>query len=214
MFNANTNEFLRNTDDLSGWIHPAVVINNNDPEQTQRVQCRVSGLHKGVGDPHLPWAKCVGLAPGNVAGIGTVNVPPVGARGWVYFPESDEHHLYYMGTDNFPDTKLAELLVDYPNTYGSIDAAGNLFMVNTTQKTWTLNLSSGSYLQFSPSGATLVVAGDFLVKATGEIALDAGGAVYINGTSINTNVTNAATSLTTKPRTAPIAATPGGQTGY
>jgi hypothetical protein len=205
MFGSPMQALQKDNPDLAGWIHPCIVINNADDTGMQRLQIRVSQLHIGVQDTQLPWAKQVGNGRGNAAGCGTVDVPPIGTYGWCYFPEDDQYHIYYMGSDNFANTKLSELMTDYPNTYGRIDLAGNLFMVNQTTGVFTIWMATGTQINLTTTNTTMYIQGDFLVKATGNIGLEAGGNMYLDAAQILQNSgDNPANSLTSTTRTPPV----------
>ena len=73
-------------------VHPALVINNKDPEQLARVLVRVSG----VTDPNLEiWARLVTMMAG--ANRGTYFVPEIGDEVLVAFEREDERAAYVLG---------------------------------------------------------------------------------------------------------------------
>ena len=176
----------------------AVVVDNNDPMKIQRIKCRVSDLHSGRTPDELVWALQLTLSPqGHSGSVSSIGIPLIGSKVIIYFPEDDEHDQYYIADVNDKTSQTAELLVDYPNCYGHIDASGNLWFVNTLQDTVTFVHVSGSYYTFQKNGdVDIVAAKDLNFKAMGNINMD--------GVAINLQKGNASM-LTTTPRTKPPA---------
>ena len=165
---------------INGQFYPARVVNNNDPLQQQRVQCRISQMLMNCPDNYLPWARQIGSSvQGNAQGMTSVNVPVVGSSVWVFVPDDDVTNIYYTGTDTVQGTVPSDFLAAYPNCYGHVDSAGNLFIVNTATNSWKLNMANGSVLEFNGTGCTLTVAGNLAISATGSVNLSSAGAMVI-----------------------------------
>jgi hypothetical protein len=161
---------------LGNKMAAAVVVDNNDPEKLQRVKCRVSDLHTGRNDSDLAWSTKFGIsAQGNTGKIGEIGLPPIGAKVILFFPEDDEHDTYYIADMHDKSTQIAELLVDYPNVYGHIDASNNLWMVNTLQDTvlFVHGPSGSSYKYLKNGDVEHYVAGDFRMHVAGNYNVDA-----------------------------------------
>ncbi|HWY34471.1 MAG TPA: phage baseplate assembly protein V [Nitrosopumilaceae archaeon] len=200
---------------LQGKLAPAIVINNNDPTKTQRVQYRISTIHQGRTDAELVWAIPIGWSTqGNSAGIGDISVPQIGAKILIFFPENDEHDTYYFADYHDKSTQIVELQENYPNSYGRIDSSGNLWLVNTQTNTVRFIHVTGSYIKINADGSTECGSQQTLnVFAHGALNLRSAGAVNIDGTTVNINQGAAAT-LTMTARTRPAPVNAANQTDY
>src|SRR5580765_1085618 len=139
---------------LAGKYSPAMVVDNNDPEKVQRIKYRIAQLQTSRPDDGLSWASPFGWSPqGNSSGVGDIGIPVVGAKVIVFFPEDDEHHAYYMADFHDKATQISDLLEDYPNSYGRVDASGNLFLVNTLNNTMRVIHVSGTYVKINADGS-------------------------------------------------------------
>ena len=200
--------------DLTGQILFGIVINNNDPKGIQRLQVRISLLHQGYVDSSIPWVLPIQtLFGGNAPGVGGFNVPVVGSKIAVYFPENDAVNTYWLGSSMDQSSKLADFTA--PTQYGWVDAAGNLFKVDTSAKTWTYDMVDGSYLQFSSGVLNIVTTGNLNVNVEGSCNINSSGTMNLNGSTINLNTgTNPAASLSPVVRTTPVPTTFSNQVNY
>jgi hypothetical protein len=210
--------------DLTSQILFGIVVNNDDPLRQQRLQIRISLLHQGYPDASLPWVLPIqSYNQGSAPGIGQVNVPVNGSKIAVYFPENDAVNTYYMGSTVVGTSVVADFTTNYPNAYGWVDSAGNMFKVDTVAMTWTWNMVDGSYIQFS-SGTLNIVASNTLnvlingnatinIEGTGTIA--AAGPLNLFGNPLNLNQGAAPSStLQPIPRAKPPVTDFTGQTKY
>ena len=181
---------------LEGKIVSGVVIDNNDPEKLFRVKVRLSEMHSGRPNGEIPWSmQFLFSNQGHTNQIGSICIPVIGAKVLIMFPEDDEHDSYYIADYHDKSSQIQELLVDYPNVYGHIDASGNLWLVNTLRDTVTFIHVSGSYTKYFQNGdVEQGVAGNYYVKAIGSINLD--------GVTVNIN-SGGAQHLAITPRTKP-----------
>ena len=70
-------------------IYRAVVVDNNDPSKTGKVQIKILGNHENTDNQKtLPWAEVMLPAPGLIGGIGFSSVIKNGT--WVYCIREDE----------------------------------------------------------------------------------------------------------------------------
>jgi Type VI secretion system/phage-baseplate injector OB domain len=190
---------------LAGKYSPAVVVDNNDPEKVQRIKYRIAQLQTSRPDAGLSWASPFGWSPqGNSSGVGDVGVPVIGAKVIVFFPEDDEHHAYYMADFHDKSTQISDLMENYPNSYGRVDASGNLFLVNTTTNTMRVVHVSGTYIKINADGsAEMGSAGPKVsIFSTGTCEVKALGAINLDGKTVNINC-GLAQPLTITPRQRP-----------
>ncbi len=199
---------------LTGQILFGIVVNNNDSMGIQRLQIRISLLHQGYADSSLPWALPIQtLFQGSAPGIGGFNVPVTGTKVAVYFPENDTTNSYWLGSTSTTASKLADFTA--PTQYGWVDAAGNLFKVDTVAKTWMYNMVDGSYLQFSNGTINIVASSELNINVTGSANINATGTMNINASTINLNTgTNPAANLNPIVRETPTPTTFTNQVNY
>lgn len=153
------------------WLQ-AVVVDNNDPDQLQRVKIRIRELHREVVDAALPWALPV-LAGSNTSTLGTLKVPIIGSKVWIQFLDESNYYPIYTGTLTTADLKNTELTAtDYPNVYGFIDRSGNKFVVNTEQDTVEFTHITGTQLKISTDGTvTFTNASDTIIYSNGNTSI-------------------------------------------
>ena len=210
--------------DLTSQIIFGVVINNDDPLRQQRLQIRISLLHQGYPDARLPWVLPIqSYNQGSAPGVGQVNVPVNGSKVAVFFPENDAVNTYYLGSTVVGTSTLADFSTNYPNAYGWVDSAGNMFKVDTVAKTWTWNMVDGTIFQFS-SGALNVattgplnvnIAGSANINIEGTGTIAAAGPLNLFGNPLNLNQGAApGPTIQPVPRTTPPVTTFTGQTTY
>lgn len=196
-----------NDGDLTKAIVPALVIDNNDPEGKQRIKCRISIVHQGVIDDHLPWCRPIKSDSLGSSGVQTIRVPQIGSIAAVYIgSEDDNTNNYYLGVFSIDGTLPAAFMSIYPHCYGFVDENGSMFIVNTSAKTVAFYHCLGATLLISGSTINIVSSGAANVHAMGDANIYATGNVNIDGTSINLNGgSNGASGLTTSPQPTPHA---------
>jgi hypothetical protein len=185
------------------------VVNNvdeDDKKQRQRVQIRIPMLHRNISDEDLPWSipdVTFNSYSNAGAGVGGVNIPPIGSKLYVRFDENDPHNPRYSGSPSTDDvSKDNELLKeDYPHTRGTVDAAGNRSSVNVEKNTKTDIHKSGTTIHIDANGTiSIASAADFNLGAQGNINIVAKGDCNIDGANVNINGGAQATSTTERPR--------------
>lgn len=197
---------------LGNKLATAVVVDNNDPLQIGRIKFRISTLHSGRSDTELTWAAQLHQSSqGNTTyGIGEVGVPVVGAKVIIFFPEDDEHNAYYLADYHDTGSKITELLEDYPNSYGRIDASGNLFLVNTTANTVRFVHVSGTTITIGADGTiTFASAASINLLAQNTINIRSSTHVYIDAPTSEVRIQEglAAAVPANTPRTRPSPST-------
>lgn len=76
-------------------IYRAVVVDNNDPSKTGKVQIKIYGNHENTTDQKtLPWAEVMLASPGLIGGIGFSSVLKCGT--WVYCIREDDSLDRYL----------------------------------------------------------------------------------------------------------------------
>lgn len=155
--------------DLSKGMYRGYVVDNNDPDKRQRVKIRIPQLHRGIPDDQLPWTMPISRGQAHAgAGVGSVDVPPVGSLLEGMFEEDDPHNFRVSGSP--PVDKVNKdneiLQEDYPHTSGHVDEAGNKFTTNKLRNEILIQHKSGASIFFDGAG---------------NISLNAKGSVFING---------------------------------
>ena len=227
-----TREITKPRSALKSQLYPAQIITNDDSKhpdgaKRQRTQIRIPQLHRNVPDDQLPWSMPQQGGQMNAkGGVGSVDVPPIGAKTMVQYDEEDPHTLYYTNSPTTDDVaKDNELLnEDYPSTKGHVDHAGNKVAVNTKEgkETITDTHKSGStfhrdkdgnlYL-YAPGNLILGAKGEVTIAAKGGAQLHASGGLSLKGSRIDLNGSDGkkeptAVGLRQRPQTP----SPGGQT--
>lgn len=211
--------------DLTRPDYTGVVVDNNDPEKRQRVRIRVPQLHRNTPDEWLPWSapKNNGNIANAGAGVGSVFVPPKGAKLDYSLTDNDPHNPQYGGSVTTDDVNKDNPILqeDYPHTYGAQDQAGNLEKTNTDKNTKTFIHKSGATTHidgngamshFSPNDISLVANGKITIVAGGGIVIQAGGNLDMKGARIDFNGNSAPQTIApTAPRTRPSIPSPAGQ---
>lgn len=88
----STPEFIRNPFTLHG-LYVGEVVDNVDPDNTQRVRIFIHGVHVDRNVEGLPWA--VPILP--LLGTGTVGVPDNNELVWVFFINGCPEQPAYLG---------------------------------------------------------------------------------------------------------------------
>lgn len=213
--------------DISKAEYKGTVVSNQDPQKQQRVRMRVPQLHRNVSDEDLPWVRMTNNGPqANAgAGVGTVNVPPVGAKMNFSLPDNDPHNPRISGSPTTDDANkgnpLLEDGMDYPGTYGAQDHAGNLKAVNTEKNSIQKSHKSGTTDHIDGDGnrsiysagtLTLSAAKGIVIAAGTTVKVHATGALDLKGSRIDLNGAGAPTSVSAPGvRTRPSIPSPAGK---
>lgn len=171
---------------LKGIVLSGVVINNDDPEKLLRVKVRIPLVHRDITDENLPWVKPLTSSSfsGNTGGTGGISVPKVGAKLILMATDDSLYNMGYMGDVSNQDTIPSELFEDYPNSYGWIDQANNLFFINTKKQEMKIVHSSGSTFEIEQSGAiNILSANNVVVSSQSQVDIVAASRVNVHSGS-------------------------------
>lgn len=200
---------------MRGVIAAGDVVNNNDPDKLLRVKVRIPLIHRDIPDAKLPWSRPqMFLGPSGVGGgVGGVRVPAIGAKVLVQFNDDTLYNTSYVADFAYENSIPAELLADYPESYGWIDAAGNLFFVNTKTKEARFIHVSGSKFDIAADGSMVIAsakkitvsgATDVDVLGANTVSIHSGSLVDVRADRIDLNKSTSGTSpVTVTPRTKP-----------
>lgn len=129
-------------------MHLGVVVENVDNKRLGRLKVDApiySGIEKGL----LPW--CYPFSANGGSGAGVVSVPEVGSYVLLMFPYQDIHLPFYVPVF-VEGTRVNDLHVDYPKSYGFRDSVGNMFRVNKESKEIVLQHNSGTEIKIDSVG--------------------------------------------------------------
>lgn len=180
------------------------VVDNDDSKtgtRNYRVKVRVPQLHRGIPIDDLPWSLPQAKGVQNAKnGVGSVNIPPVGSKVFVYFEQDDPHLLYY--THNVTTTDVVEKNKfrnhkNYPHVRGFVDQAGNSLMIDTKDKIVEFIHSSGTKFRIEKDGSITIASAkdsdltlssnrNIKIKAKGNVSVGAGSGVSL---AAGTNMT-------------------------
>jgi len=201
-----------------GMVVAGVVIDNNDPKKLLRVRVRVRELHREVEDEDLPWCMPMNLGGGmGMNGrVGSINVPVNGTRVLISYLDDSQYYPVYTSWRVDETSIPEELKADYPDVYGMIDAAGNLFTVNTKTKVVKFHHSSGTKFEIAANGGVNLTAaqsvtvgghGDINVLGTGKVTVVGAGNIDMRGPRIDMNKSTSGpqpTAVTVRPAPAAV----------
>jgi hypothetical protein len=176
--------------DADKTIASALVINNKDPLNAQRLQCRVSALHQNISDANLPWARPIKDSRSSTGAV-SVGVPPIGSLVAIEYINNDDSNIYWKGLFILNNTIPSDFS-SFPNCYGFVDDNNNLFIVDIATKTIVFTSSNGTSFQINTSNLTIVSNNPILMRVTGDVDVSATGNVNIKGTTVNLNPTSTA----------------------
>lgn len=122
--NINFTKAFKRQGIVPGHLYKATVVDNDDPEQVGRVQCRVSDLFGDIEDQDLPWAipryfhwhGAHDTSTGS-CGSGAFSAPAIGSIVFLVWQSPDPHHPTYQSYTVDKKTMMPEALVDYPHTH-------------------------------------------------------------------------------------------------
>jgi hypothetical protein len=173
--------------DYRGKIFIGTVVDNNDPQQLQRVKVTIKNLFEGeIAD--LPWvAPKVGLGFGNAGGAGKVSVPLVDSKVYVELQNGDGHYPVYTGSVVHASDPVTGGATNYPHRYTTVDRAGNSITVDPVPGANVMKIhhASGTQITVNNDGSVSITAvGDITSSApnwthTGDMVIT--GDVEITG---------------------------------
>jgi hypothetical protein len=157
------------------WFIGTVVATDKDaPDgKLERVKAIIPGLFEGDIST-LPWiTKATGGGYPNAkdGAFGSCEVPPIGSLVWVQLQEGDPHYPAYVGFPQSSASMVAIFLTSYPNKRGYKDAAGNIFVVDSTSGSQTFDYThkSGTHFHIADDGSlTVSVVKDTTISTQGS----------------------------------------------
>ena len=168
-------------------LYAAVVVDNADPTQKQRIRVSIPNILESQTVEELPWLTPQHLCPfGMGDNYGTMRVPFIGSRVWVTFQEGDVHFGVYAAdivgsTTTFPP----ELTDNYPNRFGQALPDGSMFYFDATTSEILFRQSTGTAIQIDTNGnVNITCAGDWnqLVQGNYTVAVSGNVAIVSDGT--------------------------------
>jgi hypothetical protein len=145
-------KILRDIKSKESVEYDGEVEDNKDPLKIGRVRVRIT-LLEDLPTEDLPW--CFATPPSFLgASINTIMfaVPEEGTQVKVYFPTKDVYHPFYKGANLTELNKCDIFDVDYPDSYGFKDSAGNFVHINKKTKEIKIQHSSSSNIYIGSSG--------------------------------------------------------------
>lgn len=109
-------------------FYHARVIDNQDPEQRQRLKLQI----KELGVLETDWVNGMGIVANN--GVGAVNVPEVGANVLVLFKYGQMRQPFYLAGYHFKDWMPEVFKENYPNRIGMQFLDGNYAYFDKQEK--------------------------------------------------------------------------------
>ena len=174
----------------------ATVIDNNDPRRQQRVKARIADVHRGIPDDHIPWATKADTGVSSAGGVGTVDIPPIGAKVSIRFLDNSGYSPQYSGPISTDDVGVENVLPNYPNSYGRTDHGGNSIYTDTSTNNMVVAHASGTVITILGSGEISITSaskinvhstGDLDLRAGGNLFVQANGTLHLRGSNIKTN---------------------------
>lgn len=174
-----------------------IVIDNNDPLHLQRCRIRIHSIHRNIPDSQIPWAKKASVVgQGSGGGIGSFSVPTLYTKVEVKFMDDSIMHPEYYASPETSDNVISLFTTNYPERYGRVDAAGNVFLVDTKSGSETITVihKSGTTVSIDSSGnVSLVSAGNvsvdsnasITVTAKTNVTINAGGNILLNSSGVS-----------------------------
>lgn len=153
-----------------------IVVNNQDPLLLRRVQCKIEGLIETDDEESLPWFRPKTSGLGSRSDYGNFDeVPEVNTTVCIEIPDGDIRNAIYSA---MPDTAVdaSQKRVfgeDYPATYGTCDAKGNIQRTNKKRGYSEELTHAGIYCQKDkdgnlhvhiPNNVIIHIGGNFLMQ--------------------------------------------------
>lgn len=169
---------------LTSKEYLALVIDNNDPIKSKRVQIRISVFHRNVQDINLPWASPASCESSN-SNFGSFSIPVIGSYVIVRFLDESGFNLEYRNTCT--KTSLPNLFTDnYGLVYGTVDEKGNIIKVDKQANTISVEHNSGSFIRFEEDGSISIGCKNLLISSSNDINIKSSNIIN-NATSSITN---------------------------
>lgn len=199
-------ELLKGKNDFGDQEDTGRVIDNNDPLKLGRVKLRTA-RNKSVPKDLVPWSRPADSGVANAGkGVGSTNIPPMGAKVMLTHDGGDPHFPAYRGTpatadvynENNEGNPHADQNGDYPWVRGFKDIAGNVFRVNMKEGKESLSFTDvhGNCITLDKNGLAFAINGNITASAKGgkatvvsdtEVVLNSKQPLNIKSPNINVN---------------------------
>lgn len=142
---------LKDVKSVTDFNHLGIVVDNNDPKFLRRIKAKIPGIIDDENVNSLPWIypyNCTKWGGNNE--YGEVNIPKIGSKIIIKFPDKDIHSPYYIysSVTEVPE----EFKASYPNSYGFKDKSGNLLIIDETNNTVNFKHRSGFNFNIDSNG--------------------------------------------------------------
>lgn len=205
-------------------VHPAVVVDNDDPDGQGRVQVRLPWSPDRDDGQYEVWARLATLMAGG--GRGTWFVPETGDEVLVAFQGGDPRWPYVVGAlwngqDDPPEsmgpdndirsiTSRSGITVTFDDTAGAValtleTPGGQRVELSDGGTTITVEDSTGNSVELAPGGITVTSAGPLSVSAptatldVGTLTVTAGLSTFSGVVQVDTLISNAVVSASYTP---------------
>jgi len=171
------NDSLNHVESYDNKFYIGTVTANNDPEGLGRIQANVPGLYNST-EGEVPWIgphreSPFGFGKSETGPYGIYGVPPIGATVKVELQDGDEHRPLYSNVHTKPSVNPVFMS---PTVWGFQDPSGTILIVDMNAGTWKFVHSSGSSVEYFPSGdLTLQAKGNISINASANINFTAEG---------------------------------------
>lgn len=174
------------------------VVENNDPNQWERVKLECPELYGDTTVENLPWAIPIGCsAVGNTTAAGSFSVPVMGSLLYFTLADDDPNFPEWIGGPSNDATKKELAGENYPHRYGHVDEKGNYFYVDRQTDDVEFYHMSGTKIHITPTGTvnieivedeniiingnqTIQVDGNVDITVDGNVTAQVGGNVQAN----------------------------------
>jgi hypothetical protein len=166
-------------------MHDGTVVDNNDPLKLGRVRVTIPNVLQSTDPKRLPWMK--NIQPAGLGGSihsNSVNVPEIGSQLIIIFPHNNIYFGYFIGYSQNKKIHNDFFDLDYPNSYGWVDSAGNKFRINKKSGIIDIIHLSGTHIQILKDGTISVtsVASLNLAAVTMNLSAETGSINFGSGT--------------------------------
>jgi hypothetical protein len=184
----NFQDLVQQTRPLLAGDVLATVVDNADPRQLGRIRVAIPGVMTdqltvvsagarvgkytrvakqpaAAGQTGLPW-----IAPARPAGVASLDVPEVGTVVSVRFRNNNPAEGQYTATATTQQAMPAELLQDYPHSYGWKNNRADWFRINKQTGIWDIHHHSGFHVTVDDAGdVTVTYPGNLTETVQGNV---------------------------------------------
>lgn len=164
-------------------IYIGEVIDNNDPDQNDKIQVFVSAIHVEDARSNSPWARPFLILGGGGANQGSSWIPEVGDKVWVFFQRPDiNQDAFYLPAPNF---NTSNTISAYSSIKSSLGESG---AISDYPDVKFFSTPNGNIIGMSSDPSNPEV---FLYSNSGSsILLESNGNIYTKSSSGKITVTN------------------------